>query len=153
MKKEITLNRVLDVAPERVWRAFTDADEVKQWWGPDGVTIPECDIELKVGGALYIVMLAGDTLGPLAGARWPMKGMFEEIIKPEKLVFSNNAVDEAGNVLLTGTTSVTLEAADNGTYLTVTTSAEGTAPGTEQMIGGMEQGWNQQLDKLVQFLA
>src|SRR5579871_76135 len=100
MKKEITLTRALDASPERVWRAFTDPREVKGWWGPDGVTIPECEIDLRVGGALYIVMLAGDTLGPLAGQRWPMRGIFQEITAPKTLVFSNEAVDDAGNVLL-----------------------------------------------------
>lgn len=153
MKKEITLTRTLTAPRERVWQAFVEVTQVKQWWGPNGVTIPECEIDLHVGGTLHIVMLAGDTLGPLAGQRWPMKGIFEEIIAPEKLVFSNNAVDDAGNVLLTGTTTIVLEDVGGKTNLTVTTSAEGTAPGTEQMIGGMEQGWNQQLDKLVQFLG
>ena len=89
----------------------------------------------------------------MAGQKWPMKGVFTEIVEPEKLVFSNNAIDEAGNVLLSGETTVTFAEENGKTKLTVTTSAEGDAPGTDMMLQGMEPGWNQQLDKLAKYIA
>src|ERR1700730_10007596 len=142
MKKEITLVRTLHAPREEVWKAWTDPTKVAMWWGPDGVTTPTCEIDLRVGGTFYFVMLAGEELGPLNGQRWPGGGEFLEIVEPERLVFRNNALDENEEVLLHGKTIVTLE---GNTTVTVTTSAEGTAPGTEEMIEGMEQGWNQQL--------
>lgn len=153
MKKEITLTRMFNVPRERVWDAWTKPDELAKWWGPKGVTNPESRIDLREGGEIYIVMLAGKELGPLAGQRWPMRGTFTEIKAPEKLVFENNAVDEQGNVLLRGKTTVQLEENGGGTKMTLTTGAEGDAPGTEQMLAGMEQGWTESLEKLSALLA
>lgn len=149
MKKEITLERSINASRERVWQAWTDPKEVAAWWGPQGVTIPTCEIDLRVGGELRIVMLAGKELGSLAGQRWPMQGTFTEVVAPERLVFTNNATDEAGNVLLSGLTTVLFKDEGGKTKLVVTTSAEGDAPGTDMMLQGMNQGWEQQLDKLV----
>lgn len=148
MKREITLTRTLNAPRERVWQAWTDPTELAQWWGPNGVTIPVSEIDLRVGGSLRIVMLAGEEMGPMAGQRWPMEGVFKEIVEPEKLVFSNNALDEMGTILLSGETIVTFEEDGENTKLTVITSAEGDGPGTDMMLAGMEPGWNQQLDKL-----
>ncbi|MDR3571600.1 MAG: SRPBCC domain-containing protein [Candidatus Pacebacteria bacterium] len=153
MKKEIMIARTFDASRERVWKAWTDAKELAQWWGPSGVTIPISEVDLRVGGALYIVMLAGKEMGPLAGQKWPMKGVFKEIVELEKLVFSSDALDETGNVLLSGKTTVTFEDEGGKTKLTVIASATGDAPGTEFMLQGMKPGWNQQLDKLGKVLA
>jgi uncharacterized protein YndB with AHSA1/START domain len=152
MQKEITLSRTLATTPEYAWEAWTDPSKVSQWWGPKGFSIPACDIDLRIGGNLHIVMKAGESLGPMAGMEFPMTGVFTEIIPPEKLVFTNNALDAEGNTLLSGTTTVTFESVGDDTKVTVSTGAEGTAPGVEQMLGGMEQGWNEQLDKLAEFV-
>jgi uncharacterized protein YndB with AHSA1/START domain len=152
MKKEITIVRIIEAPRERVWKAWTEPAELAQWWGPNGVTIPTSEIDLKVGGTLTIVMLAGAELGSLAGQRWPMTGVFQEIIENEKLVFTSNALDENGNVLLTGTTIVTFEEEEGKTKLTVIAHESGDAPGTDMMLAGMEPGWNQQLDKLAKFV-
>jgi uncharacterized protein YndB with AHSA1/START domain len=148
--KEITMSRKLNASPEQAWKAWTDPEEIAQWWGPEGVTIPVCEIDLKVGGKLHIVMLAGKELGPMAGQRWPMQGTFKEIKTAQKLVFTNQAIDETGTILIEGLTTVVFEKDGSGTKITVTTSAKGLAPQAPQMIAGMEMGWNQQLDKLVE---
>ena len=152
MKKELTLVRTLDASRERVWAAWTNPQEVARWWGPNGVTIPTSEIDLRVGGAVYIIMLAGKELGPLAGQRWPMRGIFTEIIEPTKLVFTTSALDDAGAVILSGETTVLLEGEGGKTRLTIKTSVSGDTPAVAQMLQGMEPGWNQQLDKLEQFV-
>ena len=58
MEKEITLARTVDASLERVWKAWTLPSELTQWWGPNDVTIPECEVDLRVGGIFYIVMEA-----------------------------------------------------------------------------------------------
>jgi uncharacterized protein YndB with AHSA1/START domain len=151
-KKEITIVRTYDAPREKVWQAWTDPKRVSQWWAPNGFTTPTVEIDAKVGGELYIVMLAGENLGQMSGMKAPMKGVFSEVTPPEKLVFSNNAIDESGNVLLSGVTSVVFEDVGGKTKMTVTTNAEGTAPMTDMMLAGMEQGWNEQSDKLGAFL-
>jgi uncharacterized protein YndB with AHSA1/START domain len=152
-KKEITIVREYDAPREKVWQAWTTAEQLKQWWAPRGFTSPTVEIDPKVGGELYIVMQAGDNMGPMSGMKAPMKGVFSEVVPNEKLVFSNMAVDESGKVLLSGETSVTFEDVGSKTKMTVRTGAEGDGPNVEMMLGGMEQGWNEQSDKLGEFLA
>ncbi len=153
MEKYITLTRTVDAPVERVWGAWTDAAQLAKWWAPNGFTNPVCEVNATVGGELNIVMQAGNNMGPMSGMKAPMKGVFTEVIENKKLVFTNMALDDKGNHLLEGVTTVDFAESDGKTLLTVHTGAAGTAPGVEQMLGGMEQGWNEQLDKLVQFLA
>ncbi len=151
--KKLVIVRTFDAPRERVWKAWTDPKELAAWWGPRGVTNPECEVDLNVGGTLYIVMLAGKELGALAGQRWPMKGVFKEIVPNETLTFENNAVSATGEVLIQGETTVRLENAENGkTKLTVTSYGRGMVPEAAQMLEGMEAGWNQSIDKLAEFL-
>jgi uncharacterized protein YndB with AHSA1/START domain len=152
MEKYITLTKKISAPRERVWEAWVNQDQVQQWWAPNGFTNPVCEVDARVGGELSIVMLAGDGMGSMNGMRAPMKGVFTEVVENEKLVFTNIALDDNGNYLLEGLTTVTFEDLDGNTKLTVHTGAEGTAPGVEQMLGGMEMGWNQQLEKLAKFL-
>lgn len=152
MEKYITLTRTIAAPRERVWQAWIDPKQLKQWWAPKGFTNPVCEADARVGGELNIVMQAGENMGPMSGMKAPMKGIFTEVVENEKLVFQNFALDEQGNHLLEGMTTVTFEDADDGTKLTVHTGAAGTAPGVEQMLGGMEQGWSEQLDKLGEFV-
>lgn len=153
MEKYITLTRTIDAPVERVWQAWVDEQQVQKWWAPQGFTNPTCEVDAKVGGKLYIVMQAGDNMGPMSGMKAPMQGVFTEVVENKKLVFTNIALDEKGAHLLEGVTTVTFEGVGNKTKLTVHTGATGTAAGVEQMLGGMEQGWNEQTDKLVAFVA
>ncbi len=153
MKKELTLERTFNAPQTKVWQAWTDPAQVAQWWGPKGFSIPECHIDARPGGELYIVMLAGEGLGPMNGMRAPMGGKFLEVTPPETLVFTNQALDEHDGPLLSGQTRVTFAEENGSMNMVVHTSAEGDGPMVEQMLGGMEQGWQEQLDKLGEFLA
>lgn len=147
-ERKLTLTRTLDAPLKKVWRAWTDPIEVAKWWGPRGVTNPTCEIDVRVGGKLNIVMLAGQELGKFAGQKWPMRGEFQEVKEHEKLVFTNQAIDESGNVLIDGLTTVTFAADGDKTTITMTTVAQPMTPEVHQMVDGMEAGWSQSLDKL-----
>ncbi|MGH7141166.1 MAG: SRPBCC family protein [Minisyncoccia bacterium] len=82
-----------------------------------------------------------------------MQGVFTEIVPHERLVFTDQAFDENGAVLLEGTTSVTFEDLGGKTKITVKTGATGEAPQTAMMLEGMQQGWQEQLEKLGAFAA
>jgi uncharacterized protein YndB with AHSA1/START domain len=82
-----------------------------------------------------------------------MKGLFQEIAPPERLVFTGIAVDESGKHLLEGVTTVTLEEQNGKTKLTLHTRAVGKVPQAEFMLGGMEQGWTESIDRLEHLLA
>jgi uncharacterized protein YndB with AHSA1/START domain len=146
LRRELRIARTLSAPRSLVFRAWTDPVHLAQWFGPKGFTIPVCEIDLKVGGALRIVMRAPD------GAEHPMKGVFREIATDERLVFTNVAVDANDKPLLEGLTAVTFEDEGDGTKMTLTTSAAGAAGVVDRMLEGMEAGWSQSFDKLAEFL-
>lgn len=152
-EKEVVISKLLPAARETVWRAWLEPAMITRWWGPDGTTVPECEVNPTVGGHMHLVMLAGPGLGPLAGQRWPMEGQIVEMTPPEHLVFNNNALGEAGDILLSGTTSVELKDEAAGTLMTVVARARGEGEVAAQMLAGMETGWQQQIDKLAAFLS
>jgi uncharacterized protein YndB with AHSA1/START domain len=141
-EREVVITRVFDAPRELVFRMWTDPKHMAQWWGPKGFTNPVCELDARPGGALRIVMRAPD------GAEYPMKGVFQEMVAPERLVFTNIAVDREGNHLLEGITTVTFTEHGGKTKLTLQTRAVGIAPMAPQMLAGMEAGWTQSLERL-----
>ncbi|MFZ0425486.1 MAG: SRPBCC domain-containing protein [Xanthobacteraceae bacterium] len=146
-EREVTITRVFDAPCVLVFKAWTDAAQLAQWWGPKGFTNPVCEIDARVGGALRIHMRSPD------GAIYPMKGEIREIVPPERLVFTNIALDDAGHHIIEGLTTVSFVEEGGKTRLTLHT--RGSAM-TEQAVGyikGMEMGWTQSFDKLQTFVT
>src|SRR3954462_13303337 len=95
--KEVSFERVYDAPIEAVWKAWTDPVMLKQWWGPDNVTIPECEVDLRVGGKFYIVMEAGEAMGPYKGTLWPMRAEFTVVEPQSRLAYDATAWTEGHN--------------------------------------------------------
>jgi uncharacterized protein YndB with AHSA1/START domain len=92
-------------------------------------------------------MLAGPQLGPMAGQEWPMTGEFKEVTPQQKLVFESSPV-MGGKPIMDTLTTVTFEGQEGKTKLTVQIKVSNVTPEAAGALAGMEQGWNQQLDKL-----
>lgn len=146
-EQELVIERLIDAPVARVFKAWTDARQVQQWWGPRGFTAPVCEIDAKPGGKLRIVMRGPD------GADYPMSGTYRDVEANKRLVFVSVAEDQAGDALLEAFTEVTFEAQGNKTRLTMKTSAVGLAPVAAEMLKGMEQGWSETLDRMAAFAA
>jgi uncharacterized protein YndB with AHSA1/START domain len=147
MTREVTLTRVFDAPRALVFKAWTDPKQMAQWWGPYGFTNPVCEIDARAGGAIRIHMRGPD------GVVYPMVGTFSEIVPPERLVFTAQAQDHAGTPLLESVTTVTFEEQGGKTKLTVQGRAVGLAPIAPQMLGGMEAGWTQSLERLADLVS
>ena len=143
----VDIVRVFDAPRTLVWKAWTDPRMMAQWFGPRGFTASVPELDVRVGGSLRIVMHGPD------GNDYPMKGVFREVVAPERLVFSNIAVDKDGNHLLEGETTVTFAEQDGKTTLTLQTYAVGLVPIAPQMLAGMEAGWTQSIDKLEELVG
>lgn len=155
MEKEVAIVRTVDASLERVWKAWTDAEELKQWWGPDNVTIPECEVDPKVGGRFYIVMEAGEAMGPYKGTRWPMEAEFTVVEPNAKLSYTAQAWTDGTNKedwLIDQTTNVTFTDEGGKTKVEVKAAIHKTGPKAGAAADGMEYGFNQQLHKLGTFL-
>lgn len=138
----VAVTRLFDAPRELVWKAWTDPKMMAQWFGPRGFTSTVPELDVRVGGALRIVMHGPD------GNDYPMKGVFREVKPLERLVFTNIAIDNDGHHLLEGETTVILSERDGKTTLVVTSHAVGKVPLAPQMLAGMEAGWTQSIDKL-----
>jgi len=150
--KELTISREFDAPRERVYKAWSDTNLLGQWWGPDGVTNPTVEWDFRPGGKIYHVMLAGPEMGELAGQEWPMRGEFNEVVEPEKLVFTSSPLAD-GKPLLDTVTTVTFDEKDGKTLMTVHIAVGNVTPEGEFAVAGMEAGWNQQADHLVALVA
>lgn len=164
-ERGIVIERVFDAPSKAVWRAWTDPEFIKQWWGPEGFTAPNIKVDLNVGGK-YIFTMHGPK-----DSEWDKDiysaGIYLEIVPYKKLVVTDYFSDEFGEML---------EPADYGmdpeftkesvvTVLFEETQADRTKlsiiyPETkkkEQMDAmlksGMKEGWNSSLDKLARVLA
>ena len=141
-EREVTITRVFDAPRALVFRAWTDAEQLARWWGPKGFTNPVCKIDARVGGKLRIHMRGPD------GTVYPMNGEIREIVAPERLVFSNIALDAAGNHLLKGLTTVTFAEEKGKTTLVLRTRAVAVVDYAAAYLQGMEAGWTQSIDRL-----
>ena len=141
--KELVLTRTFDAPRGLVFKAWTDRDQLARWWGPRGFTNPVCEADARPGGAIRIDMTGPD------GTVYPMAGVFDEVDEPERLVFTCHAhQDEAGEPQLVVVTTVTFTERDGKTTLSLRAVATKAGPGTEFALSGMEQGWNESLDRL-----
>ncbi|MDM0076260.1 SRPBCC domain-containing protein [Variovorax sp. J2P1-59] len=82
-RPSLTLRRRFDAAPDKVWRAWTEPQALKQWFGPEEiVSVPVAEVDLRIGGGFRVVMVAAD------GERHEVSGLYREIVPHRKLVFS-----------------------------------------------------------------
>jgi uncharacterized protein YndB with AHSA1/START domain len=144
LEREIVLTRVFHAPRELVFRMWTEAELLRLWWGPKEFTNPVCEVDLKPGGSYRIVMRAPD------GSQFPCAGVYREISRPGRLVFTNNAIGEDGALLLEGLTTVVFEEHAGRTTLTLRTRAKAVVDFARAFLTGMEAGWSQSLDKLIE---
>jgi len=82
-RPSLTLRRRYPVAAEKVWRAWTDPQALKAWFGPEEiVSVPLAEVDLRVGGRFRVTMLAAD------GETHDVSGVYQELVPNRKLVFS-----------------------------------------------------------------
>src|SRR5262249_5952417 len=99
------------------------------------------------GGAIRIHMRSPD------GSIYPMKGEVREIEPPERLVFTNIAVDAAGRSIIEGLTTVTFVEGDGKTTMKLNTRGRAVGDYAVGYLQGMEAGWTGSIGKLETLLS
>lgn len=146
--RKLNITRILNAPRELVFKAWIDEKCIAQWWGPKGFTNPVCQMDVRPGGSIRI-----DMMGPGAVV-YPMGGTFHEIKEPELLVFTSTAyTDEQGNHGLEVLNTVKFEEHHGKTRLTLNAVVVNLAPEVKPAVRGMEQGWNETLDRLAQVVV
>lgn len=152
--KVLTFERVYSAPIDKVWQAWTDPEQVKQWWGPEGVLVPECIIDLRVGGQVRIVMEAGESMGKYQGTRWPLDGTFTEINAPHSFSYEakswTEGEEDKSTIDQINTLKLTADGESTKMLFTVTIVKVG--PGAKMAAFGMKFGYKAQFDKLSKLL-
>jgi len=144
---ELVLTRIFDAPRELVFKAWTDPKIVAQWWGPHRFTNPVCELDARPGGAIRIHMRGPD------GTVYPMTGTYQEIVEPERIVFTSAALDAAGNPMFELLTTVTFAEEGGKTKQILRTRVIKSTPEAPRYLAGMEAGWTQSLERLTAYLA
>ena len=156
---DLILTRILDAPRENVWKAWTDPEEVKKWWGPKDFTAPHISIDLRVGGK-FVYCMSGAGLDGVVKDYWNT-GEHLAIVPMEKIVTTMSFADEQGNPVpashygLPGDwpseTLVTAAFEDIEGGKTKVTVREVGIP--DVMIKSAGLGWDQSFDKLADALT
>jgi uncharacterized protein YndB with AHSA1/START domain len=133
----LRMTRALPAPRAEVWRAMTETEELRRWWGPKGFSIPDLEFDPRVGANLRIAMQ------PPEGDPFHLEGEFREIDPPSLLSFTfrwdpPNPDDRE--------TLATLSVRDRGQRTEVELTQGEFA--TEERLALHEGGWNESFEKL-----
>jgi uncharacterized protein YndB with AHSA1/START domain len=148
-KYELSLTRVIDAPREKIFKAWTSPELVKQWFAPLPWTTPHVEMDVRPGGANLFVMSDPD------GNQFPNRGVYLEVVENEKLVFTDaftSAWVPSAKPFMVGT--ITLEDLGGGKSrytATVLHWSEEDRQAHEKM--GFHQGWGQCTDQLAALVA
>ncbi len=89
--RELVMTRVVDAPQELVFKAWTEPAHLIKWWGPKGFTNTFHQIDIRPGGVWKFTMHGPD------GIDYPNQIVFEEVVHPERLVYSHGTGEEDDN--------------------------------------------------------
>jgi uncharacterized protein YndB with AHSA1/START domain len=139
-KNELVITRVFDAPRELVFEVWTDPAHVAQWWGPHGFKTTIQEMDVRAGGRWRYSMRGPD------GIDYAFDGVFLEVIEPERLVVEGSIHGDASQIVWT---EVIFAEEGDKTKITVHQVFSFESAATQ----GAPIGWNQQLDRLVAYLA
>ena len=141
--QEIVMTRVVDAPRRLVFAAHTNPAHVPHWMvGPDGWTMPVCEIDLRPGGAWHFVWRQSD------GTEMEMRGVYQEIVPPERVVCTESW---GGDWPETLNTLVLIER-DGKTTITQRVRYPSKAARDAALKSGMQEGMSQSYDRLAEYL-
>ena len=153
----LSITRTLSAPRELVFRAWTDPDMLRQWWGMSAdYSTPIAEVDLRVGGKYRLGMQAPDHQHPFV-----VGGTFREVSPPEKLVYTwvwehfgeddaSGSAEEAGSPPDAVETVVTVEFRDLQGSTEIVLTHQNFAD--RNMRDEHSQGWNGALDQLAQLV-
>ena len=154
--ERMVVTRIFDAPRELVWKAWTDPEYIKRWWGPKDFTAPVCQMDFRVGGKFLCCMKAPD------GQEFWNASEYHEIFPHEKIVSSMYFSDSQGNRVEPAQLGIEHEAIEGAYDVTLfqylgngqtRLTFIGNEPMESAKNSGQLEGWNQILDKFAAILA
>ena len=146
--RELMLTRLINAPREKVYRAWTDPELLKQWFAPLPYTTPVADLDVRPGGANFIVMRGPD------GKDMPNRGVYLEVVPNERLAFTDayvNAWEPSEKPFMT--VILTFEDQDGKTRYTARVRHWTVTDREAHEKMGFHQGWGICTDQLTALVA
>jgi uncharacterized protein YndB with AHSA1/START domain len=154
------ITRVFEAPLSLVWKAWSEVDGLKAWWGPKGCTVEIASLEFRPGGFFHYNMRFAN------GTEWWGRFLYREIVPQERIRWLNSfsnagcgitrapfdapipmeVLNDAAFTERTGKTTVTLRATPHG-------ATEEEVAAFKGMHIGLERGYGATFDQLTQVLA
>jgi uncharacterized protein YndB with AHSA1/START domain len=142
-EREVVMTRVFDAPRRLVFDAFSKPELLRRWFGPRGWRLTVCEVDHRVGGGFHFVLR-----GP-QGREMGMRGLYCEIVPPERSVHIERYDDYPGDSIVTGVLT------EEGGKTTLTVTVVYPSPEVRDTVlqAGMEHGAAESYDKLAEILA
>lgn len=152
---DLVLERTINVAPHKVWAAWTQPEQIKKWFCPAPWTTTEAEIELHPGGIFRTVMRSPE------GQDFPNMGCVLEAVENKRLVWtsalgpgfrpSNTGITSADDLLFTAIISI--EPHNGGAKYTAIARHADPETAKKHEAMGFHAGWGLALDQLVALMS
>jgi uncharacterized protein YndB with AHSA1/START domain len=141
---DILITRSFDAPRDAVFKAFTDPDAVRQWWGLNSTETIVDQLEARPGGRWRFVQRDGE------GNEYGFHGVYHDLEAPERIVYTFEFEGMPGHVLLE---TVTFEEQDGRTLMTDVSVFQSVADRDGMLQSGMESGAEEGFVRLDEYLA
>jgi uncharacterized protein YndB with AHSA1/START domain len=142
-ERELVITRIFDAPRHLVFQAWTEADRVARWWGPQGFVTTYWDMDIRPGGTFRVCMRS-----PTGAEHWK-QGVYREIVEPERLVFSFAWEDANGKPGHETLVTVTFLERGNKTELTLRQGVFETVAARDDHY----TGWASTLERFAEYLT
>ena len=146
--RDLVLSRIIDAPRDKVFKAWTDPELLKQWFAPQPWTTPKVETDVRAGGSSLIVMTSPE------GKEFPNRGVYLEVVRNERLVFTDaytRAWAPSEKPFMTG--CLTFEDIGGNTRYTARVLHWTVADREAHEKMGFHQGWGQATDQLAALVA
>lgn len=147
-QRELVLTRVIDVPRAKLYRAWTDPEQLVKWFAPAPWTTSKAQLDVRAGGSSLVVMRSPE------GQEFPNRGVYLEVVKNEKLVFTDAFVDAwqpSEKPFMVAT--LTFEEHEGGTRYTARVQHWSAADREAHEKMGFHEGWGLCTDQLAALAA
>jgi uncharacterized protein YndB with AHSA1/START domain len=142
-ERELVITRVFDAPRRLVFKVWTAPEHLARWWGPEGFTTLACAMDVRPGGAWFRRMRSPE------GSEHTKRGIYREIVAPERLVFTYADEDADGRLGPETVVTVTFEEHGLKTRLTLHQAGFETVTARDGHYGG----WTSCMARFAEYLT
>lgn len=146
---ELTLTRIIDSPPEKLYRCWTEPELLKQWFCPKPYTVSHAELDVRPGGSSHIIMRSPE------GQEIPCPGIYLEVIPNQKIVTTDaytSAWEPSGKPFMTAIVTFDDLGGGQTRYTAIARHwSEEDKKSHEAM--GFHEGWGQAADQLAELAA